>query len=217
MIITNFKTYESATGEAAMKLGRIHEAVAKETGADIRIAVQPVDLAWLSHALDIPVYAQHVDPVEFGSHTGHILPENVKMATATGTLLNHSERRLERGVLKASIERAKQVGLEVIVCAKNPEEGASFLEFEPDLIAVEPPELIGGDISVSTAQPEIIENAATSIGSKKLLVGAGVKTGEDVRMSLALGARGVLLASGVTKAADPRAVLLNLIEGLKND
>lgn len=214
MIITNFKTYESATGEAALALGKIHEEVARETGADIRVVVQPVDLAWLSHELDIPVYAQHIDPIGFGGHTGHILPENVRMAGAAGTILNHSERRLERDVLEASIRRAKEVGLTVIVCAKDPKEGASFLEFEPDLIAVEPPELIGGDISVSTAQPEIIENAAKLIGSDKLLVGAGVKNGEDVRKALELGARGVLLASGVTKATDPKAVLLDLVSGL---
>ena len=214
MIITNFKTYESATGEAALNLGRIHEEVAKETGADIRVVVQPVDLAWLSHELSIPVYAQHIDPVNFGSHTGHILPENVKMAGAAGTLLNHSERRLDRDAIKASVERAGEVELKVILCAKDPEEGASFLEFEPDLIAVEPPELIGGDISVSTAQPEIIENAAKLIGSDKLLVGAGVKNGADVRKSIELGARGVLLASGITKAADPKAVLLDLVSGL---
>lgn len=214
MIITNFKTYESATGEAAMNLGKIHEEVAKETGADIRVVAQPVDLAWLAHTLSIPVYAQHIDPINFGSHTGHILPENVKMAMGKGTLLNHSERRLERDVIKASVQRAKEVGLTVVLCAKDPEEGASFLEFEPDLIAVEPPELIGGDISVSTAQPEIIKNAAKLIGREKLLVGAGVKNGADVKKAIELGARGVLLASGITKAADPKAVLLDLVSGL---
>lgn len=215
MIITNFKTYESATGEAALALGKVHEEVAKQTGADIRVVAQPIDLAWLAHTLSIPVYAQHIDPIDFGSHTGHILPEDVKMAMGMGTLLNHSERRLEREVIKASVRRAKEVGLIVILCAKDPEEGASFLEFEPDLIAVEPPELIGGDISVSTAQPEIIENAAKLIGSDKLLVGAGVKNGADVRKAIELGARGVLLASGVTKAADPMAVLMDLVSGLK--
>ncbi len=215
MIITNFKTYESATGEAAMALAKVHEEVARETGADIQVAVQAMDLAVLSHELDIPVLAQHVDPVGFGGNTGHILPESVQMAGAAGTILNHSERRLEREVLKASIQRAKEIGLKTIVCAQDPEEGASFLEFDPDYIAVEPPELIGGDISVSTAQPEIIENAAKLIGSEKLLVGAGVKNGEDVRLAIKLGAKGVLLASGVTKAADPKAVLMDLVSGLQ--
>jgi triosephosphate isomerase len=215
MIITNFKTYESATGEAAMGLAKVHQEIAKETGADIQVVVQAMDLAKISQELDIPVLAQHIDPVGFGSHTGHILPESVQKAGAAGTLLNHSERRLEREVLKASIQRAKEVGLKAIVCAQDPEEGASFLEFDPDYIAVEPPELIGGEISVSTAQPDIIENAAKLIGSEKLLVGAGVKNGEDVRIAIELGAKGVLLASGVTKASDPKAVLLDLASGLK--
>jgi len=215
MIITNFKTYESATGESALRLAKIHEEVARETGADIQVVVQAFDLHRVVQEVQIPVLSQHIDPIGYGGHTGHVLPEGVRAAGAMGTLLNHSERRLDRDTLKASILRAKEVGLKVIVCAKDPEEGASFLEFEPDLIAVEPPELIGGDISVSTAQPEIIENAAKLIGTEKLLVGAGVKNGEDVRIAVKLGAKGVLLASGVTKASDPKAVLMDLASGLK--
>jgi triosephosphate isomerase len=214
MIITNFKLYESATGDKALALAKIHEEVAKETGMDIQVAVQPIDLARISQEVDIPVLAQHIDPKIFGSGTGHILPENVKMAGAVGTILNHSERRLEREVLEASIKRAKEIGLTTVVCAETPEEGASFLEFDPDYIAVEPPELIGGDISVSTSQPEIIENASKLIGPEKLLVGAGVKNGVDVKTCIELGAKGVLLASGVTKAENPRAVLLDLASGL---
>ncbi len=214
MIITNFKTYQSATAENAINLASIHQDVAKETGADIRISVQAVDISRVCENVNIPVLAQHIDPVNFGSATGHILPEAVKAIGAEGTILNHSENRLEREVLKKSIERAKEVGLYVVVCAETPEEGASFLEFDPDYIAVEPPELIGGDISVSTSQPEIIENAAKLIGSEKLLVGAGVKNGEDVRICIKLGAKGVLLASGVTKAEDPKAVLMDLAGGL---
>ena len=214
MIVTNFKTYESATAENAVKLAKIHQEVAEELGVDIRVAVQAVDLAGVIDAVNIPVMAQHIDPVNFGSATGHILPEAVKSTGAEGTILNHSERRLDREVLIKAIARAKEVGLTTIVCAETPEEGASFLEFDPDYIAVEPPELIGGDISVSSSQPEIIENAAKLIGAEKLLIGAGIKTGEDVRTCIKLGAKGVLLASGVTKADDPKAVLMDLAGGL---
>ena len=56
MIITNFKTYESATGDAAMSLARVHQEVARETGADIQVVVQAVDLAKISQELDIPVF-----------------------------------------------------------------------------------------------------------------------------------------------------------------
>jgi triosephosphate isomerase len=44
--------------------------------------------------------------------------------------------------------------------------------------------------------------------------GAGISTGEDVLASRELGAAGVLLASGVAKADDPRAALEDLVDGL---
>jgi len=78
------------------------------------------------------------------------------------------------------------------------------------------PALIGGKISVSTAKPHVIEKAAKAVRGKcKLLVGAGVHTAEDVRTSLKLGASGVLLASGVTKARNKKKVLMDLVKGLK--
>jgi triosephosphate isomerase len=47
-----------------------------------------------------------------------------------------------------------------------------------------------------------------------VLCGAGVKTGKDVRAALDLGAKGVLLASGVVKAADVRGALSDLVGGI---
>ena len=43
---------------------------------------------------------------------------------------------------------------------------------------------------------------------------AGVKNGADVAAALELGASGVLLASGVTKANDPKAVLNDLVSSI---
>ena len=48
----------------------------------------------------------------------------------------------------------------------------------------------------------------------RVLCGAGVKNGQDVATALALGAEGVLLASGVTKANDPAGVLADLVSQL---
>ena len=47
--------------------------------------------------------------------------------------------------------------------------------------------------------------------SVRVLCGAGVKNGKDVAKALELGAEGVLLASGVTKAGDVHAVLADLV------
>jgi triosephosphate isomerase len=45
----------------------------------------------------------------------------------------------------------------------------------------------------------------------RVLCGAGVKNGADVAQAIELGAEGVLLASGVTKAQDVDAVLADLL------
>jgi len=47
-----------------------------------------------------------------------------------------------------------------------------------------------------------------------VLCGAGISTGEDVKAAIGLGTEGVLLASGVVKSADPKAVLLDLVSGI---
>ena len=80
-------------------------------------------------------------------------------------------------------------------------------KFDPHKFAFEPPELIGGDISVSTAQPEIIKKVVDISPERQILVGAGVKTLEDIKISLELGAIGILVASGIVKAEDPGAVV----------
>ena len=217
LIVTNFKVYETSIHNHALKLSRIHQQVAEKTNASIGVAVPAIDLQSVClNCENIPVFAQHIDIETFGRGTGKVLAEHVKMSGATGTLLNHSEYRLDWETLTKTVARAKEAGLTIMVCAQTPEEGAKIAkELDPDFIAVEPPELIGGDISVSTAQPEIIEKAAELIGSDKLIVGAGVKNAEDVRIALKLGACGVLLASGITKADDPEVVLMDLVEGTR--
>jgi len=219
IIIINFKTYKSAIGENAVKLAKICEKVALKRKASIAVSVSAVDIHRVSQAVSIPVLAEHIDDAEFGSNTGQILAEDVKSNGAVGTLLNHSEKRLESGVLKRSIARAKENKLITIVCATNAEEGRAVSSLNSDFIAVEPPELIGGKISVSSAEPELISDSVMKICGKKkcerVIVGAGVHNAEDIRVALKLGAVGALIASAVTKSDDPEKVLNDLVNGLE--
>ncbi len=211
-ILTNFKNYESAVGEKALALAKIHEKIAKKTGVHFAVAVNPLDLALVAKSVDLPVFAQHTDNADFGSSTGSIVPQTLKNIGVAGTILNHSEHRFsDFHALKSTSEKCRLAGLIVVICAETAEEGEKIArEIDPDFIAIEPPELIGGDISVSTAKPELISDSVKKIGEKKVLVGAGVKTGKDVHIALQLGAVGVLLASGVTKSENPAEVLEDL-------
>ncbi len=215
LIVVNLKTYDTGTGKKALSLAKLAEEISISTGSRFIFCVQPADIHMISSQVKMPIYAQHIDPIDYGSNTGYILPESIKSAGAKGTLLNHAERKIDHNVLKTSISMAKDKGLKVIACADSIKEAEKISAFSPDYIAIEPPELIGGDISVSTAKPEIITgtiNAVKKIDPKiKVLVGAGIKTSLDVKKSADLGAAGVLLASGVTKAKNPKKVLEDLV------
>ncbi|MCF7812476.1 triose-phosphate isomerase [Candidatus Gracilibacteria bacterium] len=210
--ITNFKNYESSVGRNGLELAKIHERVAQEMNISVGVAVSNVDLYRIAKEVSIPVLAQHVDPIDYGKCTGHILPQAVKKAGAIGTLLNHSERRLDLEVLEYCVSCAQKATLKRIICAESPEEVEQFVGLYPDFIAYEPPELIGSSkASVASAKPDSIRKSVKLAGDIPLLVGAGINTSEDVKISLELGAKGFLVASAITKAADPEKKLRELL------
>lgn len=211
MIVVNFKAYSEAQGEKAKKIAEKCQKASRETGEEVIVCPSAHDTRILGN--EIKIFSQHVDPVKPGSHTGSMTAEGVKDAGASGTLLNHSENRMEKEEIKASIELCRENGLTTIVCAQSPDECAHLSQLEPDYIAFEPPELIGGDTSVSEAKPAVIEKAVSS-SSTPLLVGAGIKTREDVEKSIEHGAKGVLVASGVVKAEKILEEVRDLCQGL---
>ena len=212
-VLVNLKAYPCDPVEVAEAAHDVAEA----SGVRIGVAPQAAHLDRVA-ATGVETWAQHVAPVAHGSHTGHTLAEAVADAGATGTLLNHSENRLKLADVDGALDAADRTGLETVVCANNPDQVAAAAALGPDAVAVEPPELIGGDVSVSTADPGIVEGAVAAAGvvdpDVDVYCGAGVSTGDDLAAAADLGAEGVLLASGVAKADDPRAALEDLVSGV---
>lgn len=209
-VVVNLKAYPCdpvAVAEAAAD-------VAAETGVRIAVAPQAADISRVAET-GVETWAQHVDGVDHGSHTGSTLAEAAAEAGAEGTLLNHSESRLRLADIDGGLRAAERVGLETIVCANNPRQIAAAAALEPDAVAVEPPALIGTGTPVSQADPEVVTDsveAAAAVGDVDVLCGAGISTGDDLEAAAELGAEGVLLASGVAKAEDPEAALRDLVE-----
>lgn len=218
LIALNMKTYPQVNDGGSLELARMCEKVSKETGVRFVVCPQQVDLALVCREVNVPVFAQHTDSARPGSTTGWTTPEAVKSAGAAGTLLNHSEHRLKIAEISELITRCRELSLETIVCTNDISVSLACAVLGPDYIAVEPPELIGGDISVTTADPEIVRRTVAAIREVapdvKVLTGAGVKTGKDVGAAIELGTCGVLLASGVVKAKDPLGTLYDLISEL---
>jgi len=219
VIVVNFKVYPEVLGRRGWDLAKACAAVADDAGASIVIAPPLADLAHVAKSVRIPVFGQHVDAMEAGARTGWLPPEALREAGAAGTLVNHSERKIPYKNIAAILPRCRALGLEVIACADDLLEAERLARLSPDFIAIEPPELIGGDVSVTSAKPEVVSGAVERIRKAnpqvRVLCGAGVKTSKDVRKALELGTVGVLLASGVVKAKDPAKALRELVRGLR--
>ena len=208
-VLVNLKAYPCDPVEIAETAAD----VADETGVRIAVAPQTADLEAVAET-GVETWAQHVSPIDHGSHTGSTLAESVARAGAVGTLLNHSENRLRLADIDGSLRAAERAGLETVVCANNPRQIAAAAQLEPDSVAVEPPELIGTGTPVSKADPDIVTDSVEAASTVPVLCGAGISTGDDLVAAADLGAEGVLLASGVAKADDPRAALESLVSPL---
>ena len=88
IIILNYKTYAESTGKNAVTLSQYVQEASDETGVNMAIAPQAVDLYPIIEAVDIPVYSQHIDNITPGGHTGSTLPEALKETGITGTLVS---------------------------------------------------------------------------------------------------------------------------------
>jgi triosephosphate isomerase len=212
-ILVNLKAYPCDPIDVATAARDVADA----SGVRIAVSPQAADIARVAET-GVETWAQHVSPNDHGSHTGSTLAEAVADNGAVGTLINHSENRLKLADIDASVRAAERADLEAVVCANNPAQVGAAAALTPDAVAVEPPALIGGDVSVATADPGIVEDAVAAADAVDsdvdVFCGAGVSTGDDVDAAGELGASGVLLASGVAKADDPVAVLEDLVAGV---
>ena len=215
LIVVNFKTYASAQGEAAVALAKAMAEVDATTDATMVAVVSAFDLSAVKAAApSLEVWAQHLDPIGWGSNTGWLHPETAIARGASGSIINHAEHKVDLSHVKTLLAQLPE-DFPVCACAADIEEAKALAALSPTFIAVEPPELIGGEISVTTADPEIVSGTSEAVKvanpQVRVLCGAGVKNGADVAKAIELGTEGVLLASGVTKAEDPKSVLIDLV------
>ncbi len=210
-IFINFKHYENAVGFNVTKL--LDEFSNIKEQDNIFYCLSPIDLRLNEKYKNLNIFAQGVNASGYGAFTGSISIESLKSIGINGTILNHSENRIDPNLIQKIVEKSKKLNFTVVLCAENLDEIKKYSLLRPDYIAYEPPELIGGTISVSSSKPDIIEDAAKICHEKTdLLVGAGIKTSEDVSKSIELGASGVLVASGIIRNAKPINTLISLME-----
>lgn len=215
-LIINFKNYEEVSADRAIRLGETARQVAEKLQVEIILAPPHPALALIAKEIEIPVICQHVDDEKMGPSTGFTVPEIAKSYGAIGALINHSEHRIEMNSIASLVKRLRRLGMVSIVCAQEPQEVVEISTFEPDFIAIEPPELIGSGKAVSKENPTVITKSIEGAGSRsRIICGAGISDKEDVSKAMELGSQGILVASGVIKATSWDKKITELASGMK--
>ncbi|MDX1595758.1 MAG: triose-phosphate isomerase [Nitrosopumilaceae archaeon] len=218
MFVINCKNYEQVSGDKIIKFVKTVEKISKKYKVKIAVAPPQHLIGSVSNS-SIPILAQHVDIAKVGSTTGFVVPELLKKSKVKGSLINHSEHRIPEKDIIQLITKLKELKMTSIVCVKDVSEAKKYSKYNPDYIAIEPPELIGSGKAVSTEKPELITKAAIAVKSAKnntkLLCGAGIVSGQDVSKAIELGSKGILVASGIIKAKNWTKIITEFAKAMK--
>jgi triosephosphate isomerase len=192
------------SADKTISLALAAQKVADTSNVEIIIAPPQPSIAFVMHNVNIPVFCQHVDDAKIGQSTGFFIPELARSYGAAGSLINHSEHRLDHNTISNLVHRLKHLKMTSVVCAQTSHEAAEMAKLEPDFVAIEPPELIGSGKAVSKESPEIIKDSVKSTdkySKSKIICGAGITDESDVRTALKLGVEGILVASGIIQSS----------------
>jgi len=205
-------------GKAALELAKEADRLSRKYNIGIIFDPQYSDISLIARETqNIYVFSQHMDSIKPGRGIGSVLPEALKSAGATGTLLNHAEKRITLSEISKSIKRADEAGLATLVCADSPEEAAAIAHLRPNMILAEPPDLIGSSKTVGKRFIEKTMLLVKSIDPEIIVFNsAGIKTSRDVREVIMLGAEGTGSTSGILKAKDPFRIMEEMISALKD-
>ena len=204
-------------GDQILDLARIADEAAAKFDVRVIYTTPYADIRRVAENVkNLKVFAPHMDDIPVGRGLACVLGESLKAAGAVGVMLNHAERPLPSSTLVRTLNRARELDLMTIVCADSMAETRAVAQMHPDLMITEPTELIGtgvaADMSYVATSVDAIMDIDPNIG---ILVGGGIANGTDVYNTIMAGADATGSSSGIVKAADPGAMVYEMLEALR--
>lgn len=214
LVVINFKNYQKVSGKSSLNFVKKLNKFMKRK-YEVILCPTILTTSEVVKNSKFKVFSQFVNKTSYGSHTGNICLDELKFLGVNGCLLNHSEKKIRFDKLTEIVKLCKKKRLRTIVCASTLSEVKKVAELKPDYIAYEAKQLIGGDISITEAKPDIIVKAVEEVKSisrrTKVLCGAGIHSKEDLGHALILGTYGVLIAHAVIEAKNPKKFLDDML------
>ncbi len=204
-------------GDQILDLARIADEAAAKYDVRVIFTTPYANIERVAaSAKNLKVFAPHMDDIPVGRGLACVLGESLKAAGAVGVMLNHTERALPLSTLVRTLARARELELMTIVCADSIAEARAVAQLSPDLMITEPAELIGSgqacDMTYVRQSIDAVMGINPDIG---VLVGGGISSGEDVYRTIMAGADATGSSSGIAKAADPGAMVREMLSALR--
>lgn len=162
------------------------------------------------------ILSAYMDPIRPGRGMGMVLPEALKAAGADGVVMNHSEKPMSVNAIKTNIDRCNELDLLSFVCADSLIEAEAIAKMHPDIMNPEPTECIGTGKAVGMDYVLSCIERIKAIDENILVEpAAGISCGQDVYNFIYAGADAAGAASGILNAADPYAMLEEMVSNVK--
>ena len=204
-------------GDQILDLARIADEAAAKFDVRVIYTTPYADIRRVAENVkNLKVFAPHMDDIPVGRGLACVLGASLKAAGAVGVMLNHAERPLPSSTLVRTLNRARELDLMTIVCADSMAETRAIAQMHPDLMITEPTELIGTGVAADMSYVATSVDAITAIDPNiGILVGGGISNGTDVYNTVMAGADATGSSSGIVKAADPGAMVFEMLEALR--
>ena len=202
-------------GDTVLAYAKAADEAARKYDIDVLFITPAVEIRRVAENTEnLIVLAPYMDTLRPGRGMADILPEALKAAGAEGVVVNHCEKPMSLPQIKATIDRARELDMLVFACADTVAEAKAIAELHPDIINPEPSELIGGT-GGGVSDMGFVRESIRAIKAiyPDILVeqAAGITNGQQVYDFIMAGSEAAGAASGIMKAADPVAMIDEMI------
>ena len=204
-------------GDQILKLALAADRASKEYDVDVAFTTPFCDIRRIAEETErLFIFAPHMDAIPIGRGLADILPESIKAAGAEGVLLNHTEKPITFAIMQKTIERANELGLQVLAIADTIDEAKAIAMLKPAVITAEQSDLVGRGIIADESYIAGTTNAIKSVNPDILVLqAAGIKDENDVYKMIIDGAEATGTSSAVGLADDPGAMAAKMIRAVR--
>ena len=201
-------------GDTVLEYAKAADRAAEKYDIDVLFITPAVEIRRVvENTKHLIVLAPYMDILRPGRGMADILPEALKAAGAKGVVINHCEKPMSLPQMKKTIDRARELDFLVFACADTLEEAKAIAQLHPDIINPEPSQIIGGGNGVSPM--DYVKDSIRVIKEiyPDILVeqAAGITNGQQVYDFIMAGSEAAGAASGIMNAADPIAMIDEMI------